>query len=239
MLVTGVACLNENYGRRIDLQEFIWKRWKIIGGQQLARLTFGLCQGARLCSSSSISPLRLDVPLPLRGSVPSLRMQFAPGCNKCRNHWKFRGWRSRRRQTDRAELGQVRHQFRSTSGQVRFVLLRETKAHLCLISRLFLPPTLSHPCCPFPFSLFFLYLHYSPLFRPSPTLFFLSPTSCCVEPRCLSCSHFLPPCFSFCPFVVSVSSSSPIRLLFSFSLVHFTLSRLMHSYRKLQVKTFR
>ena len=140
MFVTGVACLDENNGRRIDLQEFIWKRWKIVGGQQLARLAFGLCQGARLCSSLSISPLRLDVPLPLRVSVPSLRMQFAPGCNKCWSHWKFHSWRNRRRQTDRAELGQVRHQLRSTSGQVRFVLLRKTKVHLCLISRLFLPP---------------------------------------------------------------------------------------------------
>lgn len=119
----------------------------VVGGQQLAGFAFGLCQAARLCSSSSISPLRLDVPLPRRGSVPSLRMQFAPGCNQCRSRWKFRGWRSRRRRADRAELGQARHQLRSTPGQVRFVLLRKTKAHLYLISRLFLPLPL--PLFPF------------------------------------------------------------------------------------------
>ena len=110
------------------------------------------------------------------------------------------------------------------------------------------PVSLRFLYCPFPFAPFFLYFHCSPLFRRSPTLFLLSSISCCVEPRCLfrttilfteSCSLFLPPCFSFCPFVVSVSSSSPFRPLFSFSLVPFTLSRLMHSYRKLQVKTFR
>lgn len=110
------------------------------------------------------------------------------------------------------------------------------------------PVSLRFLYCPFPFSNFSLYFHCFPLFRRSPTLFLLSPISCCVEPRCLfrttilfteSCPLFFPPCFSFCPFVVSVSSSSPLRPLLPFSLAPFTLSRLMHSYRKLQVKTFR
>ena len=191
--------------------------------------------------ASSISPLRLDVLLPCRGSAPCLQMQFAPGYNQCDTVANSMADRVEGGKRTRL-LDQACHLLRSTSGdKVDLLSYRKQKIAFILFFDCFFSFFLTHthtfslslllPYCPSLFSLsFFLCFHYFPLFRHFRNLFLLF-----LIPQCLfrttilfteSPALFLlslPSFLSVCSFRLSIFSAVFLRLFFarSFYVVSF------------------